>query len=348
MAACAAAGARRGAAAVLPHEGVWRTYEITTRVHILRPVGATRVWLPRPLRSTPFQRLLSEQVYCDGAHARSTEHGVESLGVVWAEFAGGVEPALEYTARVATRDWSVKPRSTGQRQLPRNDGAFLRPTRYIPTDGIVRQTAAAITRGADTDEEKARLIYDWVVEHTHRDPKTRGCGVGDIRPMLEGGDPGGKCADLSALFVGLARASGLPARDVYGLRVAPSALEDRSLGTKSEVVTKAQHCRAEVFLDQSGWVPVDPADVRKVMLEEAPGELTLTDAKVQRVRSRLFGAWEMNWIAYNYAQDVTLPGAGSGPLPFFMYPQAETAAGRLDSLSPEDFTYEITARAVEG
>ena len=42
--------------------------------------------------------------------------------------------------------------------------------------------------------------------------------------MLESKDLGGKCADLNALYVGLARASGLPARDVYGIRVAKSEL----------------------------------------------------------------------------------------------------------------------------
>jgi transglutaminase-like putative cysteine protease len=66
--------------------------------------------------------------------------------------------------------------------------------------------------------------------------------------MLESKNLGGKCADLNALFVGLARAAGLPARDVYGIRVAKSALGYQSLGAASEIVTKSQHCRAEVFL----------------------------------------------------------------------------------------------------
>src|SRR5256885_10738243 len=87
--------------------------------------------------------------------------------------------------------------------------------------------------------------------------------LGDIRFMLETGDLGGKCADLNALFVGLARASGLPARDVYGIRVARSELGYKSLGAWSDHVTKSQHCRAEVYLEGYGWVPVDPADVRK-------------------------------------------------------------------------------------
>src|SRR5690606_9962279 len=101
--------------------------------------------------------------------------------------------------------------------------------------------------------------------------RVRGCGIGDIVSMLKTGNLGGKCADLNALFVGLARASGLPARDVYGLRVAPSKFGYRSLGAGTENVTRAQHCRAEVYISGLGWVPVDPADVRKVMLEEPPG-----------------------------------------------------------------------------
>jgi hypothetical protein len=52
----------------------------------------------------------------------------------------------------------------------------------------------------------------------------------------------------------------------------------------------------------------------------------------------------MNWLAYNTAHDLILPGASRGKIPFLMYPQAETAAGRLDSLDPEHFKYRITAR----
>jgi transglutaminase-like putative cysteine protease len=164
--------------------------------------------------------------------------------------------------------------------------------------------------------------------------------------MLESRDLGGKCADLNALYVGLARAVGLPARDVYGIRVAPSDKGYKSLGTSSSNVTKAQHCRAEVHLSGFGWVPVDPADVRKVVLEEPPGNLPISDEKVENARARLFGSWEMNWIAYNYAPDVVLPGSGSRPLGFFMYPHAETADGPLDSLAPESFRYDITATEV--
>ena len=102
----------------------------------------------------------------------------------------------------------------------------------------------------------------------------------------------------------------------------------RSLGAGTENITKAQHCRAEVFLTGYGWVPVDPADVRKVVLEEKPQPTTLADPVVPAVRQKLFGAWEMNWLAYNDAHDVTLPGSNGPTLAFLMYPQAETARAR--------------------
>ena len=154
----------------------------------------------------------------------------------------------------------------------------------------------------------------------------------------------GKCADINALYVGLARAAGLPARDAYGIRVAKSELGYKSLGTSSENITKAQHCRAEVHLEAYGWVPVDPADVRKVILEEPPGNRTWDDDMVKRARARLFGSWEMNWMAYNFAHDVVLPGSSGAPVAFLMYPQAETSEGRLDCLVPDHFKYEITAQ----
>ena len=83
--------------------------------------------------------------------------------------------------------------------------------------------------------------------------------------MLETGNLGGKCADLNALFVGLCRAAGLPARDVYGIRLAPSAFGYKELSGNSASLKGAQHCRAEVYLQAYGWVAMDPADVAKVM-----------------------------------------------------------------------------------
>ncbi len=313
----------------------------------LKPSGTTRIWIPAALVSpTPFQKTLANDFTADGGTAKLIESRADSLGFIAAEFPPGVMPVLKVTSRVTTTNFAVDLSVPGR--APKEDQAelkhFLRATKLMPTDGIVRATATEITKDSNTDVEKARAIYDWIVENTSRNPKTRGCGLGDIRFMLETKDLSGKCADLNALYVGLARAAGLPARDVYGIRIAKSEMGYKSLGTSTQNVTKAQHCRAEVYLSGYGWVPVDPADVRKVVLEEPPGNHPLDDEIVKKARARLFGSWEMNWMAYNFAHDVALPGSGGGPLGFLMYPQAETADGRLDCLDPDSFKYEITSR----
>jgi len=332
-----------------PQPGNWRTYEITTRVEVLKPAGATRVWLPVPSVEDAWQKPVDNAWTGNASVMRIAADGKHGAGIFYAEWpAGEAKPVVALTSRFMSRDRATDlAKPDPALRLPAPEVAFYTAaTELQPTDGIVRKTALEITRGSRTDLQRARAIYDWIVDNTHRDPKTRGCGVGDIKAMLETGNLGGKCADLNALYVGLARSVGLPARDLYGLRVAKSQFGYRSLGAGTENVTRAQHCRAEVFLTGYGWVPVDPADVRKVVLEEKDKPTTLADPLVPPVRQKLFGAWEMNWLAFNTAHDVRLPESKGAKVAFFMYPQLETGAGRADSLDPDNFKYTITARTV--
>lgn len=345
LAACPSLAA--GGSVFAPRPGTWRSFETVTKLEIVNPEGRVQAWVPlpsyhaqdwfRPEGSTWTTNAITVEI------KRDPRYGAKFLHVVWSE--DEPVPVVEVKSRFSTQDRAVdlgKPAgapalSDAERSL------YTSPTELIPTDGIVKKTSDQITSGADSDIEKARRIYEWIVENAYRDPNTRGCGTGDVASMLKSGNLGGKCADLNALFVGLARAAGLPARDIYGLRVAPSRFGYKSLGAGSEVVSKAQHCRAEVFLSGFGWVPVDPADVRKVILEEPPGNLPISDDKVTAARRALFGAWEGNWLAYNVAHDIALPGSEGPAVGYLMYPHAETGAGRLDHLDPETFTYKITA-----
>ena len=332
-----------------PMPGPWRSFEVVTRVEILQPAGPVQAWVPVPSIESDYQRVQGHSWTGNAAEAgiaRDRKYGAAMVLAQWRE--GERAPVLEVTSRFSTRDRATDFKRADAPSLGAGPTRFYTAaTELIPTDGIVRDTAQDIVTGKSSDLAKARAIYEWIVDNTFRDPKTRGCGVGDIKAMLETRNFGGKCADLNALYVGLARSVGLPARDVYGLRVAKSAFGYRSLGAGSENVTKAQHCRAEVFISGPGWVPVDPADVRKVVLEEKPQPTTLADPIVPPVREALFGAWEMNWLAYNDAHDVQLPGSRGEPIGYLMYPQAETAEGRLDSLDPEGFRYRITAREIK-
>jgi len=317
-----------------------RTFEIVTKIALEESHEAGIAWVPLPLtRTAPYQIDRGHRV---GGNAEKTRvEQVAGASILVAEWGHMMPPPeVSVTMKVETSDYRVSLASPGGARRSADLAAYLKPTKLIPIDGIVKQTAAAITKGQTSDLARARAIYDWIVENTTRDPDVRGCGLGDIRGMLEMRNLSGKCADLNALFVGLARASGLPARDLYGLRIAPSS-QFPSLGRAGGDVTTAQHCRAEVWADGYGWIPVDPADVRKLMLEEK--KPSLSDPSVAKAREALFGSWEMNWIAFNDAHDVVLPGSDGKPLPFLMYPQAEVGGDRLDSLDPAKFKYTITA-----
>ncbi|MFT3664947.1 transglutaminase-like domain-containing protein [Piscinibacter sp.] len=331
-----------------PQPGAWRTFDLSTSVSVPEALGTTRVWLPIPDVASDWQRPGENSWSGNATAARIVADPARGVRMLYAEFAPTAgAPALTLVSRVQTRsravDWAARTKVDEDPALLR---ASLAPTALLPTDGIVRKTALQATRGAKTDIDKARAIYQWVVSNAHREPTVRGCGNGDIEAMLESGNLGGKCADLNAVFVGLCRSAGVPARDVYGLRLAPSAFGYRELGANPANLKGAQHCRAEVFLRGHGWVAMDPADVLKVMRQETPEWIKDTAHPLAAPVNRgLFGRWEGNWVGWNTAHDVTLPGSErKGMLPFLMYPNGENDAGPFDELAPDGFRYAISAK----
>jgi transglutaminase-like putative cysteine protease len=334
----------------LSDHGDWHTYEIRTVVEIdsTEPV---RIWAPAAAFDAPeWSRPLGTNWTGNADFVevvRDPAYGAQFVHFDWK--AGPGARRAEIVSRVATRDRAVDLRATKSDAalLSAEERAlFTKATAFIPTDGIVKQTSDRIVAGAKSDLGKARALYDWLVANTERIAATRGCGSGDIKAMLAAEKLGGKCADINGLFVGLARAAGLPARDLYGIRVAPSRFGYKSLGAGSTDVTKAQHCRADVWLEGIGWTPMDAADVRKVMLEEPPTQLSADEPKVVAAREALIGACEGNWVAFNCGHDVALPGASGGPVGFLMYPEGEVGGVRLDCLDPAAFRYRIEAREI--
>jgi transglutaminase-like putative cysteine protease len=315
----------------------WREFEIIYHISMKDSGTPVRLWVPVPQDALDYQRVvdLSWRSPVTTHVMWETASRAPIVSAAWME----PDPAreIDIIAQVATRDRSGFYPDASHEEL----AEYLKPTASSPNDGVVLAKAREIVGARTAPLEKARAIYDWIVDNTFRRAETRGCGLGNITFMLESGDLGGKCADINSLFVGLARAAGLPARDFFGIRVADSKVT-KSLG-KSGDITKAQHCRAEVYIENKGWLPVDPADVRKVVLEEA---IPVNSDKIRMLRERLFASWEMNWIGFNYARDFTLPGQHDGPIGFLMYPYAETAQGVKDPLDPDAFSYTVTSKEI--
>ncbi len=331
--ACGMAATRFAAA---EQSAVARRARITTAIDVSAHKGPAQTWVPLLQTARPYQRASDLQIACSGASevVRDDRYGA---GMVRARWSGEGPKTLSVTQTVETRDRGLvrASPSEAERRL------WLASTPSTPTDGIVRERALAIVGDRRDPKQKVRALYDWIVDNTFRDPQTRGCGLGDIKSLLASGRFGGKCADLNGLMTGLCRAAGIPARDAYGIRFAPSGFQ-KTLGPSGPDISHAQHCRSEVWLEGEGWFPVDPADVRKVVLE---AKLPVDSPEVKAERERLFGSWEMNWAAYNSATDLALPGAAR-PMEahFLMYPYGLTPTDTLDWLEPDLFDYKITSQ----
>jgi transglutaminase-like putative cysteine protease len=319
----------------------WRIYEISTTVTVKGGLGPTRLWLPLPLnQDTLFQRTLGHS--WDGNPKLSSMRRLPDgdLEVFYSEWPDGNEARFQIKTLVTTADrhFDVTKRTVAPERediLRRN----LQSSQLIPNDGLAHQLGARIVGRIKDPVAQAKAIYDWVVDNSIYDPALSGCGSGDVNQQLIRGQYGGRSADINGLFVAICRAIGIPARCVYGLRVAPSRLFT-SLGLKGDDATRAQHVRAEFYIPGFGWIPVDPSDVRRAVAMEGLSE---RDSKVQSLRKILFGVWEMNWIAFNVGTDVELPGRQSR-IPFLLLPQLEYRGNLRDGTDPAGFEYRISAR----
>jgi transglutaminase-like putative cysteine protease len=235
--------------------------------------------------------------------------------------------------------FAVKRQEIRREKLPTRETAwdpadyalYLAPTRLGPVDGEVKAIADKITMGKASVLQKAIALYDWTVENTYRDPTTRGCGVGDVDRLLK--EPGGKCADISSIFVALSRAAGVPAREIFGIRQGKKPVEN---------ITTWQHCWAEFYLPGHGWVSVDPADVRKMMLVQ---NLKLTDSKTAEYRNYFWGGIDGYRVKLGEGRDLMLnPPQNGEPVNYLMYPFAQVGKTTLDWLDPATFKYTISYR----
>ncbi len=312
---------------------------ISYNVLIGRQGKMISLWLPLPV-DTDYQKLISLNYEGNYSESRVFEEDLYHTPGLYTQWKEGERKILEVRIEVEIRE-----RITERRKVVEEMGIseeiekFLIPTQHVPTDGIVKEFADKVTKGKTNAIEKAKRIYDWIIENTYREPRVKGCGLGDVKSILETGNLCGKCVDIGSLFVALLRASGIPSREVFGIRMDNSKISP-SLGRAGDI-TMAQHCKTEFFVTDYGWVPVDPADVRKVILEE---NLTLRDPLVQSLKEYLFGNCEDNWVAFNWARDLTLiPPQKKLPLNYFMYPYCEVDGEPLDYFEPEAFSYKISS-----
>lgn len=337
------------------------TYELT-QTYDLQPLkgsdGQTKLWIPIPFNND-YQEVKSLSFEGDYNQAYLTEnnsYGAKTLYAEWDKNASKRGLTLKMVIQTRDREPMLQ-KALANYQVPAeiiysvDVQKYLEPTTHIQTDGIVKEYADKIVGSETNPLKKAEKIHRWIVENMERDNSVPGCGDGDVGKILTLGVLKGKCTDMNSVFVALARASGIPAREIFGVRLGQAkkmgAYSKSAFGSADENgvadVSGGQHCRAEFYLAGFGWVPVDSADVAKMRLAE---NKAVNDPDTQAVADYLFGNWEMNWVGFNHARDFNLyPQPELTPLNNFGYPYVEIGGDPLNAFDAKTFRYEYRSEA---
>ncbi len=220
----------------------------------------------------------------------------------------------------AVRAEHIQSRLFGGPALARDDDSkelaqYLKPDRLVPLDDQIRAWARDVVEKANahTDLEMARAIYNHVVSTVKYDKTGKGWGRGDIYYACQ--ERRGNCTDFHAIFIGYARALGIPARFAIGFPLPADRGEGRIAG---------YHCWAEFYAKGIGWVPIDASEA----------------AKYPSKREYFFGAHDENRVEFTKGRDVALtPRQKGDPLNYFVYPYTE-----IDGQPLAETAYEITYR----
>jgi transglutaminase-like putative cysteine protease len=264
--------------------------------HYSVPRAAT-VWLPLP-SDDPWQRITGLTI--SGAPWERVYDARWGNGFARVRATSAAEIVVSY--RVERQERSADLARATASPAPSGYAAWLAPDTRVRLDERVHTIAADITRGKIMPLDKARAIYDYVLS-TMRYDKPAGAterwGQGDIVWACD--RRYGNCTDFHALFIGLLRASGIPARFSIGYSI--------PTGAAGEI--PGYHCWADFYLDGAGWIPVDASEAWK-----HTGE-----------RDYFFGHHDANRVQLSTGRDVPLPGMRGAAVNFIVYPYAEAADG---------------------
>lgn len=291
-----------------------------------------RVWVP--VATDGDYQTITDDAIDAGSGAAVAQMTTDALGnkIAYIEWDANADPASRI-AKVsfhATRTEALRPNIVESGDVPDDIKAnYLGSSSMVRVDDpSVVAKAQEITAGQDTYEGKARAIYDWIYENMNRDNNVTGCGDGDVCRLISSGVMAGKCTDINSVFVALCRASGVPAREMFGIRM------------NTENITANQHCWCAFYVPGTGWVPADPADVLKAVLND---KLDKSSDEAQKVKDYYWGQWDEKRVEYSHGRDITLSPAQDGPaLNDFGYPYAEVDGDAIDYYTPSTFVYSVT------
>ena len=292
-----------------------------------------RVWVP--VASDVEYQVITDAAVDGGDAAARAEITTDALGnkMAYIEWDADADPA----SRVATVSFHAERTEALVRDMVEDESAgipddiaekYLASDQWVAADDPeVKALSDEICAGKETTLDKAKAIYDWIYDNMNRNNDVFRCGDGDVCRLIQEDEREGKCTDINSTFVALCRAQGIPANEVFGIRM------------NDADITGNQHCWAEFYLPGTGWVPVDPADVLKAVLND---ELAKDSEEALAKKDYYWGAWDAKRVQYSEGRDLTLePAQDAGPLNNFGYPYAEVDGEPIDQCAPDEFVFSV-------
>lgn len=266
------------------------------------PPSDEAVFVAVPIaESNEHQVILEREVLLGGAPAAGELHrDPDYENLYWSSSIQSSKPT-EIT--VAYRIQRFK--SEGSLSAPRLSRTerrlFLGPNKRVPVRSpLVDAIRAELDLDGKNDGEKARVIYDYVVDNMEYKKVGTGWGNGDTHWACT--EKYGNCTDFHALFISLARAEGIPARFEIGFPVTEEEVEGEIGG---------YHCWVNYFIEGKGWLPIDASEAKK-----APEK-----------RDLFFGTQPYDRVMLTMGRDIQL--VNGSELNYFVYPHVEPTKDKL-------------------
>lgn len=200
--------------------------------------------------------------------------------------------------------------------------------RYIRTDGVIADIAQSLVSLKDTDSNKARKIFEWVVSHIPFNDAESVKGIRSIRQNNGQEIMRGEDISASSVFVAMCRSVGIPATEAFGLK-----LDASRYGEKTHPISTPQtYTRSAVKIGKN-WVPNDVILAIDLFHQNQP---------LNRIMEVAFDQWDSNWALLSFSRDVTLDNSR------ILLSTLQEAYGEIDGtkLSSYDMSHFKTTEAL--
>jgi transglutaminase-like putative cysteine protease len=263
------------------------------------PSGTKRlqVWMPVPADST-VQKISDLKFSRPARITTETKYGNKIAYWEIQEPSADLSLTMTFVCERKEVRLDLDTLQTDGRDLEPTSKVFREPDALVVIDDEIRSIAKTVAGDKKGSLQKARAMYDYVLQKMTYDKNHDGWGLGSTRHACEVGK--GNCTDFHALFNSLCRAEGIASGFEIGLYLPYDLNSQEKLG--------GYHCWALFRVPGKTWVPVDCSE----------GD------RIPERKEFFFGGHTGNRVTLSTGRDIKLePTQAGAPLNYFLNPYAE-------------------------